>query len=492
MNTFSAGMKRSHILGLAALACALVPSAQAAIRMWGNTGTDFNAAASWTNAYGPPLAADSAYFTNAVVAQPNLSAPIAISQLRFFANAFGYDLTSTGGATLSLNSATLSPTAASSACIYTQNASGTNTIDAPIVLNAGAGKINQFNPASGGLLVVNGTLSEGNPGTVLSLGTGQIKLTGNNAYSGETFLIGSACSVTITNFNALGTGSMLGLGTGKLNYQGAGETPVKAIDLYGATGTAGTIDTTGAGGALILTNDLQVSGAGTHTLAFTGDSIGNEFRGKIIDGGSGATSVTKSGAGAWTIAGANTFTGATTINLGLLNLNSNNALGIGGQVEIHVASTIDNTSANPVTLGNNPFLLTDDLTYAGTRDLKLGTGTVSFATGRTITANGAGILTIGGNFTNTATTALRTMIVNGPGRVVFNGRITTGAGTSTTALTINNATLVVTLGGDSSGAGGYTGATTLSAGTINVNNNGAFGNNSVVGVHDRFLTRMQV
>src|SRR5205814_10386741 len=65
--------------------------------------------------------------------------------------------------------------------------SGTNTIDAPIILGAAAGQTQTFTQANGGTLVVNGIISSTNSVT-LSLTGGIITLAGANTYSGGTTL----------------------------------------------------------------------------------------------------------------------------------------------------------------------------------------------------------------------------------------------------------------------------------------------------------------
>src|SRR5262245_42622100 len=71
---------------------------------WNNTGTDFNAAASWTPGTGPPGAVgtgDTALFPNAPVTNPNLSAsPAAFTALRFTSATPGYTLSGNAGTVL--------------------------------------------------------------------------------------------------------------------------------------------------------------------------------------------------------------------------------------------------------------------------------------------------------------------------------------------------------------------------------------------------------
>lgn len=88
----------------------------------------------------------------------------------------------------------------------------------------------------------------------------------------------------------------------------------------------------------------------------TGD---NAFNGVISDGNSGTTSLSlqKSGAGRWIVSGNNSFTGATTINAGILQLGSANALGSTSGITMATGSTLRSTS--------NGITVTAPITTAG-------------------------------------------------------------------------------------------------------------------------------
>ena len=59
-----------------------IQSAHGAARTWGNSGTDYNASASWNAGAGPaPGVGDVGLFTAAAVTQPNLSASLSNSGL---------------------------------------------------------------------------------------------------------------------------------------------------------------------------------------------------------------------------------------------------------------------------------------------------------------------------------------------------------------------------------------------------------------------------
>src|SRR5207237_5050324 len=114
--------------------------------------------------------------------------------------------------------------------------------------------------------------------------------------------------------------------SGTLLYTGTGETSDKVINLSGTTGGA-TIDQSGTG-LISFTSNLSATGLGAKTLTLQGSTAGaGEIDGIILNSGSGATAVTKSGSDTWTLSGANTYTGVTTMGAGNLNLQSVGTMG---------------------------------------------------------------------------------------------------------------------------------------------------------------------
>src|SRR5205814_5361640 len=179
--------------------------------------------------------------------------------------------------------------------ITASNTSGTNTIDAPLILGAAAGSTQTFTQSSGGTLVINGIISNTNSVT-LSLTGGIITLAGANTYSGGTTLA-SGTTLRINNAAALGTGTF--------------------------TISGGTIDNT-TGSALTLSNnnaqtwngDFTFTGTQSLNLGTGGVTLGANRQvtvsantltvGGVIGGG---FSLTKAGTGALALGGANTFSG---------------------------------------------------------------------------------------------------------------------------------------------------------------------------------------
>src|SRR6202043_2996964 len=111
---------------------------------WKNTGTDFNAGASWVSGTAPGVG-DVGAFNAAEITQPKLSASISIAGLYFTGTGTsGYDLTNTTAETLTLTGRADVTTGtetgnANAAAIGAENTSGTNTIDVPIILASSNG-----------------------------------------------------------------------------------------------------------------------------------------------------------------------------------------------------------------------------------------------------------------------------------------------------------------------------------------------------------------
>jgi autotransporter-associated beta strand protein len=389
-------------------------SAQAASRTWNNTGTDFNTAGSWTG--GVPVTGDAAYFSTAATTLPDVSADISLLQLNFStAASSGYELTSASGHAITL---TATGTGNSSA-IRTSNTSGTNTISVNLVLGAAAGTTQTFAQVSGGTLVINGIISGGSSTSILSLNgggsSGLIKLTGNNTFLSNVEFLGTGSNISISSMNNLGAGSSIYFSSSaNLKYTGAGETTNRTIYLNNASG--GTIDTSAATGALILSGNLSGTVAGAKTLTLSGNTtVASEYSGKISDG-TGTTSI-KLASGKWILSGNNDFTGGVLLNNNVtLGIKSSTALGTG--TFTISGSTFDNVSGSALTLTNNNAInfSASTATFSGTNDLNLGTGAVTVTSNLTLTVSGS-TLTLGGDIAS----ATNTLTKSGTGRLVLSG-----------------------------------------------------------------------
>jgi fibronectin-binding autotransporter adhesin len=176
----------------------------------------------------------------------------------------------------------------------------------------------------------------------------------------------------------------------------------------------------------------------------------------------GSGSITKSGT-QWTLAGANTYTGLTTVNSGTLFVT--NSLGLGSTANGTVV-----TAGGSLALGSGVNIVGEALTLSGTGTGGFGalhsSGSASSYGGDiTLAANSqinAGFLTIPGTLTVSGgiTGSGQNLTLAGPGTGTESGVIATGTGGLTK---IDAGTWSLT------GTNTYTGATTINGGTLIVN-----------------------
>ena len=264
--------------------------------------------------------------------------------------------------------------------------------------------------SSGTNLTLSGAIS--GSGTLTKSGAGRLTLSGANTYTTPTTVNGG--TLQSANSGALATTSAVTVSnagsTLAVNYGGASDyTEAQVATLLGKTtfgaGTALGFDTTNAGGTA---------------------SYGNAI----------ATGITKLGPGTLTLTASNTYTGATTINAGILQEGISGAFG--------------NNSA--VSLANVAGAALDVTGF----DTQIGSLTGGGANGGNVTL-GAATLTVGGD--NTSPTAYE-------GSISGTGALTKiGSG----ALTL-------------SGANGYAGPTTINGGTLQSANDAALATTTSVAV----------
>jgi autotransporter-associated beta strand protein len=228
-----------------------------------------------------------------------------------------------------------------------------------------------------------GSLANASDGGVLSFsktGFSTWILTGNNTHTGAVLVASGSLTVgSISDSGAsnLGQGTLLTLGTGAqtgtLNFTGNSASTARqlviGVNTTNFTGGA-SINANGAlgGTGLKFTNPAfnvttAADATATRTLTLSGSNTdANEVVGVIKDGNINLkTGVIKSGAGSWILAGANSYTGPTSMSGGgLLLLNNGSALGAANLT----------LSGGVLGLGADNF----------TRGLGLGAGQVQFTT----------------------------------------------------------------------------------------------------------------
>jgi autotransporter-associated beta strand protein len=390
------------------------------------------------------------------------------------------DTTGSTNAAISLNTAT----ANTNNITVQAGSSGTKTftlLNAATILNGNITLNDNLTlAATGALSTINGTISGIGSLTKTPTGT-TVVLTGANTYTGATTIAGGTISVGSINSvsggtttSNLGAPITISAGTiaigsttvaGTLIYTGSGETTDRVIDMAGTTG-GGTLDQSGTGN-LKFTSALTATGSGIKTLTLKGSTAGTgEISGAIVENG-GASKVTKTGTGIWTLSGNNTYTGATAIQNGNLTVSSLNHIAagtLGGSGSPAASSSLGapTTTANG-TIAMGSSTTTGQLTYTGTGETTDRVINLAGTTGGgTIDQSGTGLLKFTSAFTATGT-GIKTLTLQGStaGTGEIGAAIVNKDATNKTSVT-KDGTGTWTLSGNNS----YTGATTINAGIL--------------------------
>ena len=198
-------------------------------------------------------------------------------------------------------------------------------------------------------------------------------------------------------------------------------------------------------------------------------------------GGSGA--LTKNGSAMLSLSGSNSFSGGVTLNAGTLAVSSTNALGTGtftingGILDNKSGVLINNTN-------NNAQIWNNNITFAGSAALNLGTGAVTMNTNLTVTGS-ASALTVGGNISGTGgLTSLGAGALTLSGNASFTGGVThSGAGPLLLSGNMSFTGGVTNTAGTltNSGLNTYPGGTLLAGGTLYYNSLANVGSPSALG-----------
>lgn len=324
------------------------------------------------------------------------------------------------------------------------NGSGTGALN----LSGGVTGTNQNLTLSGTATGANASIESGviatGSGTLTKSGTGIWSLSGANTYSGQTSI--TAGTLRVNNIANVGSGSSalgapvsvangtINLGTATLAYVGAGDTSDRVINLTGS----GIIDSSGTGN-LNLTGGIT----GTQNLTLTGSTNATETG--IISTNTG--NVTKTGAAIWHLAGANTYSGLTTISVGTLQIQ--NAMGLGSTVGATSVASGATLIIDNIAIGNESLNLNNGAILNGIGTASLD-GNISLigtlGTSRTIsTTNAADSISLNGTINGNAP-----LILTGPGNIIFANTVGDSSPVRTITsnvggtLTINGGSVVTT------------------------------------------------
>lgn len=461
--TFSARCSLRGLFGLAAFAAAaLTPSLHADTLTWdsggaspGNpldgSGTWNTSSLLWSNGVSD-IAWTNSISNIAVFGNNNGAAGTVTLGEAITAGGLTFDAPGSGAYTVAGSTLTLGGSA-----MITANASA--TISSVIAGSAGLTK------AGGATLTLSGTNTY-TGGTVISGGT---LVAGVNANLGDSSS-GANRNLTMLNgaaFQWTGTSS----GFNRNWILGAGTSTIQV---------AGT-------SALLSNGTISFTGSGPRTLVLsTTSSATSTLGGAITDGAGGATSVTKSGSGIWSLTSTgNTYSGDTIVNSGTLSSGATNAISVNSTVRVNSGATL-RFDAGTQTIANlqdgSSGGGTLSMNIAGTTALTVQSGSFSgvlkdqsagtkvFALSKT--SSGTLILTgTASTYTGGTTVSGGTLLINnasgnalGTGAVVVNTGALGGTGFTAANVTIGNAsgTQDATISPGSGGTGVFTTTGSLS------------------------------
>ena len=310
------------------------------------------------------------------------------------------------------------------AVLFDDTATGTTSVTVNQVVQPSGIVVNNssknYTITSAANKLIGGTTSLTKTGSgTLTLSGGANTNTGTMAINGGTVSVstlanGGSASDLGASANSAGN---LTINGATLQYTGA----ATGSDRLFTIGTSGaTLDASGSG-ALNFNNtgSAGLNGSGARILTLTGtNAAANTLAASIGDNG-GATSLTKSGAGAWTLSGANTYSGVTTLSAGTLALSGSGTLGNGTSALTISGGTLNlgtlSLSVGAVSLTGAATLTNGTLTGTGYSDAHAsGTATISAglagSTGLTVT--GGGTLLLSGNNTFTGPLVVSSGTVN--------------------------------------------------------------------------------
>jgi autotransporter-associated beta strand protein len=260
-------------------------------------------------------------------------------------------------------------------------------------------------PSGGSIGIGGGVVSIANDGAgsggTISLNSSNINLTAGATVGIDARGLTGANSNNVVSFGALNNGTTANAFASTINFTAAnGYTHAySALGLSGLTGQ-GTTLAPQANTSVIVTGNVTNQESGTtvghfDTLTLGGSSTGNAILGVISNAysyttvGNGDTRVTKTGPGQWTLGGANTYIGPTTISAGTL------ALGPSGSISSFTISIASSATFDVSQVSGFALLNSQSLSGAGNATVN---GSMAVSSGAYVLpggVNSSGTLNVG-------------------------------------------------------------------------------------------------
>ena len=467
----------SNAILLCAGCTLLVQQASANSITWnGSSNSTFSTNGNWVGGTAPAnsTGTDIGVFTGTPTANlPDVTAARSINGLVFSTAAGGWTLSSANTSLLTIG------TGGIDASLQT---SGTTTISGPI----SASTTEAWRVGTGGTLQISGATSGGGAltfGATGALGTitlGSSTRTGTAAFFGGTLQLGDDTALGSGQFTMPSTNS--GAAATISATGGARSVAANVLLANSFLTISGSNDLTfngkitgSTGGSRILTNNIDtgktltlgtvdINNDATNLRSLTLSGTGNTIISGIIANGLGSTTANTliiNNTGITTLSGANSYTGTTTVNGGILTFLNTGAkasgtvnAGAAGTIGLGVGGTGYYSSANVASLFNSNALTGFNLNAAAgvAIDTSAGNFTQSNAltAARALTKLGANTLTLNqaNTYTGTTTVSAGTLLVNGgqTGAGAFNVSSEATLGGTGSIATASNASVTLANG----------------------------------------------